>query len=124
MTLTRQTWRFLAAIFLIAAYVMPSMVHAHAGHVHGAAPVAAMHADHASEVEVGQTEADHAGDPITAKAHPACCAACACCGAKMVSEGPVLSRSWQTVRLALGRPEAVPPSRAPEALPEPPRSFA
>lgn len=124
MTLTRQTWRFLAAIFLIAAYVMPSAVHAHAGHVHGTTPVTALHADHVSEANTSHVEAADAGDPVKAKAHPACCAACACCGAKIASEGPVLSRFWQAVRLALGRPEAVPPSRTPEALPEPPRSFA
>ena len=124
MTLTRQTWRCLAAILMIVAFVMPSMVHAHAGHAHGPTLVAAFHADHTAIAEAAQVDPGNAGDPDRAKSHATCCAACACHGGLMTSEPAEAVRVWRSLRLALGPASLAPPSRAPEALPEPPRSFA
>lgn len=124
MTLTRHTWRCLAAILMIVAFVMPSMVHAHAGHTHGPSLVTAFHADHTGMAEAAQVDPSDAGDPDRAKSHATCCAACACCGGLMTSEAADAGRVWRSLRLVLGPTGLAPPSQAPEALPEPPRSFA
>lgn len=124
MTLTRQTWRCLAAILMIVAFVMPSMVHAQAGHTHGPTLGAAFHAGNAAIAEFTQADPGDDGDADKAKAHAACCAACACCGGLMTSGPADVGRVWRSYRLALGLAGPAPPSRAPEALPEPPRSFA
>lgn len=123
MTLTRHTWRYLAAILMIVAFVMPSMVHAHAGHTHGPTQVAALLADHTEMAEVAQVDPGDAWDPDRAKSHATCCAACACCGGLTISESAEVSRVWRSLRLSLGPASLAPPSQAPEALPEPPRSF-
>ncbi|MCP1549408.1 MULTISPECIES: DUF2946 family protein [Methylorubrum] len=124
MTLTRQTWRCLAAILMIVAFVMPSVVHAHVGHTHGPTLVAAVDDGQTAVSEGSQVGHDHAGDTNKSKAHAACCAACACHGGLTVTEAAAVGRVWRSLRLALGPADLAPPSRAPEALPEPPRSFA
>ena len=120
MTPTRLLWRWLAAIVLIAAVVLPPAAHAHAGHEHGVVQVvAAALADHADRRAVEPGE-----NPVEAHPHAACCAACGC-HASLAEPAPApTTRVWRAARLVPLASDAGHPSLAPETLPRPPRSFA
>ena len=128
-----------AAIVLIAAYLMPTVAQAHAGHVH-AAPAAVAAATSASP-DNSATAAKAAPYDAIAKTvavlradrstqAPARCKGF-CCGVNMSCCAPALAPEAATLvplpapsRLVLIYQAPARPGIDPEALPKPPRSFA
>jgi hypothetical protein len=133
--------QFLAAIVVLsAAWLMPSLASAHAGHAHHAAAATEMKVAPAAEpadtapavsrteiaraatIAVIESAAKGGGDGCASH----CCGAFAgmtCCGAALAAEvviGPVLAGSqklsFEHASALLGQP--------PEALPKPPKPFA
>ena len=140
MNLRHQLVRALgAAIVMIAAYLMPAVAQAHAGHVHPA-PAAVAAATSASP-DNSATAAKAAPLDAVAKAvavlradrstqAPARCNGF-CCGVNMSCCAPALAPEAATLvplpalsRLVLIYQAPARPGIDPEALPKPPRSFA
>lgn len=126
---------WLAVIATIAVLGLPSSALAHAGHPHGGQD--GRHAHSASSEIRHATEASRpsiAGAVVTDAAVPSEDVACAgpccgwsggpCCASGLPPETGPLPLADRSGGPALARDAPAPPGIVPEALPEPPRSFA
>lgn len=128
--------RLLAAtIVLLAAYLLPSLAHAHEGHGMGMAVAegvarsmapahSAAHEPSASRIVLGSAEQPAPPMPGSPCHRDCCNPGMICCISAPAAE-PAL-----TLPLATGRRQVplramiMPPGRVPEALPKPPRALA
>lgn len=126
-------------IVMIAAVALPSGAYAHAGHAHGqqvsAVPetvetVAYEPAGLAVSAEVSSrafnlVAAQPAQKPTPARCNGLCCGASMCCCAPAMVPDALVIKSPPGSAGTIAWPTAgTRPSISPEALPEPPRSFA
>ena len=130
---------FAVVIVMIAAVALPSGAYAHAGHEHGQQVSAAAETVETvayepagpvvgAEVGSGASElaaAQPAEKPTPARCNGLCCGASMCCCAPAMVPDALVMKSPPGLASTIAWPIAgTRPSLSPEALPEPPRSFA
>ena len=127
-------------IVMIAAVALPSGAYAHAGHPHGQPVSEAAElvetvpyepAGPAVSAEVGSSRASElaaaqpAQKPTPARCNGLCCGTSMCCCAPAMVPDVLVMKSPPASAGTIAWPTAgTRPSISPEALPEPPRSFA